>query len=123
MFKENNMNNTKMYPEVTVREITADELNKILAGNTPKEIDLGDEKTTAKFRSLLNTAKQKSQHIFLLTWEGSKIPRGAEILGKTIAWTQHGIVRDSNGGTIGAYERLEEFGGKSGKEQRMTVFI
>ncbi len=63
------------------------------------------------------------RRVFELTWEGNKIPRGAEILGKKITWTQHDMVTAEGGEMIGTYERIEEFGGSTGKSQKMHVYV
>ena len=65
----------------------------------------------------------EAKAIFLLEWEGNKIPRDAEINGKKVGWTQNGLVVGTNGEDIGTYERLVEFGGPSRKEQKMLVFV
>ncbi len=41
----------------------------------------------------------------------------------TIGWTQNGEVVSTDGGMIGVYDRLLEFGGKSRREQQMLVFV
>ena len=64
-----------------------------------------------------------ANELFLLEWEGNKIPRGASINGKEIAWTQNGVVVSADNQTVGVYERLVEFGGTSGNEQKMIVAI
>ena len=72
---------------------------------------------------LLRKIAERAKGIFLLEWEGNKIPRGAIVCDKRIAWTQHGLVTGESGKNIGTYERLVEFGGASGKEQKMLVFV
>jgi hypothetical protein len=113
------------YPKVTVLEIpglpsSANEGSKVdLGGRHSVEAALVEEKSNA----LLSAMKKTSQRVFELTWEGDKIPSGAVVAGKTIAWTQNGIVSASDGEMIGTYERLEEFAGTSGKTQRMRIFV
>lgn len=77
----------------------------------------------AKATDLLREIADRAKEVFLLEWEGNKIPRGAVINGNSISWTQHGIVTSAKGEMMGIYERLVEFGGISGKEQKMLVFI
>ncbi len=43
---------------------------------------------------------------FLIEWSGSRVPRGAIIKEQEIAWTQHGVVRSTEGKVIGYYERV-----------------
>lgn len=71
---------------------------------------------------LLQKIAGKAKDIFLLEWEGHKIPRGAILNGRSIGWTQHGMVTSDKGENMGTYERTVEFGGASGKEQKMLVF-
>ena len=75
-----------------------------------------------KIDSLRRCIRESQTRVFLLKWQGNKIPRGAQILGHTIAWTQHGIVRNKDGKQIGTYDRLVEFGGDSSREQWMLIF-
>lgn len=72
---------------------------------------------------LLRRMAERARHIFLLEWEGNKVPRGTVVDGKTIAWTQNGMVTSQSGDEIGVYERLVEFGGKTGRQQQMLVFV
>lgn len=71
----------------------------------------------------LQARAARSKHVFLLEWEGNKIPRGAVIKGHSIGWTQNGIVTSEQGQTIGVYERLIEFGGDGGRDQKILVFV
>jgi len=71
---------------------------------------------------LLRRLAEQAKDVFLLEWEGGKVPRGAVVNGKTIAWTQHGIVTSQKSKDIGTYERTVEFGGVGRKEQKMLVF-
>jgi hypothetical protein len=75
----------------------------------------------AAAQSLMGKLAEAADHHFLLTWEGSKIPRGASIDSTPIGWTQNGMVTGTNGQQLGYYERLEEFGGPSGNRQSMLV--
>lgn len=88
-----------------------------LGAQTPEQ-----EVIQAQATGLLRRIAERAKEIFLLEWEGNKIPRGAVICGKSITWTQHGRVISEGDEDIGTYERLVEFGGKSGKEQKMLVF-
>lgn len=67
--------------------------------------------------------RRLQRRVFELTWEGNKVPRGAEVLGHSIAWTQHGIVYTEGGKEIGSYTRITEFGGPTGKAHKMHVYM
>jgi hypothetical protein len=44
---------------------------------------------------------------WVMSWEGSKIPRGAKVGNIPIAWTQNSVVVDAEGTRLGHYERVE----------------
>ena len=88
-----------------------------------RPIDLGDEERSSQVNGLLSRMQQNSGRVFVVSWEGSKIPRGAEILGHRIGWTQHGVVTAEDGTRMGTYERTKEFAGASGKEQEIIVYL
>lgn len=68
--------------------------------------------TNRGVNNLLQRLRESSERVFLLTWAGgSRIPRGVQILGQTIQWTQNGIVSDTDGKDIGTYERIRDFEG------------
>jgi len=69
-------------------------------------------------RSLLGATKTNQ---FKMTWEGTKIPRGATINGIEIGWTQHGNVTGVGGEQLGQYERATEFGGATGEQHVMII--
>ena len=71
---------------------------------------------------VLRKTSERAKEIFLLEWEGDKVPCGAVINGRSIDWTQHGMVMSDHGEDMGVYERIVEFGGASRKEQKMLVF-
>jgi len=115
----------EMFPTVTVEELSADK-DKLVIKDT--EVELGSSNlqvvlAEAALNSTLKRIKNEATRVFLLTWQGGKIPRGADILGHKIEWTQHGIVRTDQGKDIGAYTRLVEFGGESGQEQQMVIYL
>ena len=107
------------YPVVTVMDVT----NASQVEEKGKELVLGDPKIDAIVNDLVADWRGSARKIFHLKWEGSKIPRGAMIEGSTIQWTQNGEVVSSDGKTIGTYQRLVEFGGASGNEQQMLIFV
>lgn len=59
-----------------------------------------------------NLARKLSsgKDVFLVEWEGGRIPHGAIIKDQEVTWTQHGIVytttKDGYGKEIGFYERI-----------------
>jgi hypothetical protein len=52
-------------------------------------------------QALIAGAAADCDNHFLLLWNGTKIPRGAEIDGVEIAWTQHGIITGKGGVRLG----------------------
>ena len=116
------------YPEVTVEEIT-EKRDKLVSTNAPKDVDLGGRHNfqaalaESHFDRLRQAIRQKEARVFLLTWQGNKVPRGVNLLGHIIAWTQHGMVTSKGGKTVGTYDRVVEFGGDTGKEQKMLVYL
>ena len=51
------------------------------------------------------------EEAYILTWTGNKIPRGVEIKGKKVVWTQNGVVTAEDSSVIGTYDRITEWGG------------
>jgi hypothetical protein len=110
---------TMKYPEVTITDVT----NTSQAGEKGKGVNLGDAKLDETTNGIIARWRKRAKKIFHLKWEGNKIPEGAIIEGTEIAWTQNGQVTGVDGKMIGTYDRLVEFGGASGKEQQMLVFV
>jgi hypothetical protein len=106
-------------PEVTITDVTA----KPQAEETGKRVNLGDVKLNETVNRMIAHCRESARKIFHLKWEGNKIPYGAVIEGTEIAWTQNGQVTGVGGKTIGTYDRLVEFGGATGKEQQMLIFV
>ena len=112
---------------VTVEEIT-DERESLLNTSSPKGTDLGGSHNVMaalreeQFRQLLSIRRRHETRLFLLTWEGTNIPRGAKILGYEIVWTQQGTVYATGNKPIGSYDRLVESRGVCGKQQ-MLVYV
>lgn len=110
------------YPSVTLTK-----LEQKSDGPIFPHVQLGG-KTVGEFNiqfalnDLLFRIAESATELFLLEWEGDKIPRGVSINGKSIGWTQNGMVNSDRGENIGTYERLVEFGGESGRQQKMIVF-
>jgi hypothetical protein len=75
-----------------------------------------------KALQLISSIAQRRTRVYLLQWNGSKIPRGFIIGDCPIVWTQHGIVIGHDHIKIGEYERLEEYGGTDGTRHLMMVF-
>lgn len=59
---------------------------------------------------------------FRLTWQGSKVPRGAAVGGALIGWTQNGQVLGKGGEMLGTYERIEEWSGPERDGHEMRVY-
>lgn len=112
-------------PDVNVVEIPP------IANETPigRGVDLGGQHNPVAgsredmVNQILSQFRSQSDRVFELTWEGNKVPRGAIILGREIAWTQHGRVVAEGGEMIGTYQRLIEFGGPDGVTQKMRVYV
>lgn len=117
----------KDFDEPGIRIINLKDQDNVLTNephiNLGDKSDLGVKDLETKVNALVTAHKNKAKYIFLLKWQGDKIPRGAEVAGHKIAWTQNGVVTDNTGKIIGTYERLVEFGGESGREQQMIVYI
>ncbi|MDO8594838.1 MAG: hypothetical protein Q7R93_05015 [bacterium] len=107
------------YPPVAIVDVTS----KPEAEKTGKGINLGDPELNEVANRMLLNRRSRARKVFHLKWEGSKIPRGAVIEGAEIAWTQNGEVAGVGGKRIGVYDRLIEFGGATGKEQQMLIFV
>lgn len=107
-------------PEVKITKLTFNQAQSMSMGTIKST--LGDTKLDSMLQIMINKRIHSSSEILLLEWEGNKIPRGAKIGNKEIAWTQHGIVTDKNGDDIGTYERIVEFGGVSKYQQVMLVY-
>ncbi len=95
-----------------------------------KELDVGEALAAMSSGTGVNSGMvglfmeksiERQEKQYLLTWKGNKVPRGAIVGGHEIAWTQYGMVRDSDGKVIGYYERLVEWGGKDQKDQTMLI--
>lgn len=61
--------------------------------------------------------------VFLLEWEGNRIPKGVVLGTRTIANTKEGCVLDAEGAEIGIYERVLDSGCESRMSQKMLVFL
>lgn len=120
----------ELYPDVFVGKLS-DEVRKALAdGKTVQAVTLGDAKNTfevkfqeAVLNELIGDLMKLSKDAYFLSWTGNKIPRGADVGGFKIGWTQNGQVLSEDGEMIGVYDRTQEWGGESGKEQQMFIFL
>src|ERR1700733_13293533 len=72
-------------------------------------------------RELIGGVAAKQPNHYLLSWTGTKVPRGASIDGIQIGWTQHGMVTGTEGEQWGYYERMMEFGGAEGRDQVIVI--
>ncbi len=105
---------------VEVRQLT--EANAHEFRVTGRGVNLGSTLLQSKLNSILDKIK-KGAEIFLVDWEGSKIPRGVLVRGYEIAWTQNGAVTEVGGARIGTYQRLVEFGGETRQHHQMLIYI
>lgn len=120
-----------IHPDVFVGELT-EEARKALADGRPvKGVRLGVDDTSnleiilteTMVEGLRRELMKVSDKAFMLIWEGNKVPRGAEVSGHKIGWTQNGQVLADTGKMIGVYDRIMEYGGDHGKTQQMIVFV
>jgi|GEM_PF-2216037 len=116
------------FPGGQISEITS-ERDLLLTTRSPSHIDLGAKQNLSglfpeiQFKVLRAVIREGQTKVFLLKWTGTKIPRGAKILGKEISWTHNGIVTAEGGDTIGTYDQVMESGGPSGKEHQMIIYV
>lgn len=61
--------------------------------------------------------------MYVVSWIGSKVPRGAVIDGHTVEYANGGFVRDTDGYLFARFVRLLEFGGKERNEHVLHVFV
>jgi hypothetical protein len=126
------------YPSIKVEELTDKNTKELVDKYTPRGINLGDVSRERMADALISKLRGKGGRRFLLRWTGDKVPTGASVLGNEIAWTQHGLVQAKRGEQpaniggnmflgktedIGTYDRLVEFGGESGNEQMLIVYL
>ena len=110
-----------MPQSVELREITAE--NAAVLAATAFGVSLGDKQRERQLNSVLGKIQQ-GKRVFLIDWEGSKVPRGVTIIDQVIGWTQNGMVASADGGGhIGTYIRLVEFGGGSGNHHQMLIYV
>lgn len=116
-----------MEPVIEVREITDEEVERFIQEYNPRGVNLGGTHSALiaeeNVNDLISRIRESGGRRFLLVWEGNKIPRGARVLGYEIGWTQNGQVRTTSGEDIGNYDRLVEFGGADGKQQKMLIYL
>lgn len=120
-----------LYPDVFVGKLREEDRQALTEGKPVMAVKLGDDVnvniqiklTEIAAEGLRAELMRQANDAFLLLWEGNKIPRGAEVNGYRIGWTQNGKVLSADGKMIGVYDRLLEYGGESKKEQQMLVFV
>lgn len=86
--------------------------------NAPVKVDTG---LPTDYRDLLQQLKDNQGSRLFLAWEGTKIPRGVELSGGKIGWTQNGVVTSTEGKQLGYYDRLEEWGGPNKDRHKMII--
>lgn len=118
-----------MNPVVEVLEITDEQVDQLEKEYNPRGVNLGGAYSTsavvveADVNDLIDRIRESGGRKFLLDWEGNKVPRGARVLDHEIGWTQNGKVLTTSGEDIGTYKRLVEFGGATGKQQKMLIYL
>ncbi len=117
-----------MNSEISIAEIRLSDQGQFIFPEDQHGVDLGGryDLRAALAEQLLNPLMQvlkgRAEHLYLLFWQGDKVPRGAIIEGQEIAWTQNGMVTSSEGKTIGYYDRIVEYGGESRRDQQMLMY-
>ena len=115
-------------PLVRVEEITPDR-NKIVGADQPTIPDLGGlwsldaALAECNMGKITSWVRQRQKRVLELSWTGIRTPRGAEVLGVRIGWTQHGKVLDETGEVLGSYERIEDCAGPANDQKRMHVYM
>ena len=126
---EGGENRGEQFPTVSVQEVTDEQISDLTQGGKPKGGNLGGAHSESarvaetNVNNLMSQIRKSDGRRFILSWEGNKVPRGARVLDHEIAWTQNGQVLTTDGKDIGTYDRLVEFGGTTGKEQKMVVYL
>lgn len=111
-----------------VREISSEEVDRLREQYGTWKPDLGNRSTQSaplletRLDELQDKEKERAGKTYLVEWSGGKSPRGAQINGIAIGWTQNGFVTGTAGEQIGTYERLVESGGDSRQEQKIIIF-
>lgn len=119
------------YPDVFVGKLKAEDRQALALGKPVKGVKLGAEHTgNLEFQLTESLAQglhrelmKASDDAYILMWDGNKVPRGTQLAGHTVGWTQNGQVLSDKGEMIGVYDRILEYGGETGKEQQMIVFL
>lgn len=107
---------------IAVQEVTGT-LAAILAQTSPA-VDIGNGQEELLRKGILEGIQRRMRmkagcRSFILSWQGDRSPRGAQVLGREIGWAQHGCARDVDGEIIGTYDWLSD----ERDDRRMLVFI
>lgn len=111
-------------PPVRVEPVTVQE-GKVLIGNMPHDMQGGADLphlVALDVEAWLQTPGRSAYH---LTWEGSKIPREAEIAGRRVQNASNGYIAADPWGDelIGTYARIEREDRNHPKQQEMIVYV
>jgi hypothetical protein len=133
---------------VKLTEVTKD-ANSLICTRNPKEVILGNVLTEIQYNMLLAEIREQGGQVFILDWDGDKVPDNVVILSYKIVWTQNaqvtaekivpsktrkkpGIMIGGNMNSliladnpliIGKYVRLEEWGGKKQQHHKMVIYL
>lgn len=110
-------------PPVEVTEILESNVSELVEKHSPRGVNLGNRAQESTLNEVISKTRKQGGRRFLLAWTGNKVPYGARVLQHLVAWTQNGMVSSQEKRCIGSYDRLIEFGGDSGKEQLMIVYL
>lgn len=88
---------------VVVEEITAT-ADRLITTAKPHGINLGNASIEKRVGDIIQKMRQRGR-VFLVNWDGDKIPEGAQVGEFIITWTQHGVV---SGMTVDEFRILKE---------------
>ena len=86
-----------------------------------KHADLKTARIEVAMEKILGFQRRQATDVFLLEWDGGRVPSGAEIKGKKIGYTRDGAVTATDGSLIGTYERIIDSGGENHRQQVMLI--
>ena len=114
------------YPDVFVGQLKAEDRAALAQGKPVKGVKLGAEHTgnlefkltEALAQDLHGELMKAVDDAYILMWDGNKVPRGAQLAGHTIGWTQNGQVLSDQGKMLGVYDRILEYGTSPAKNSK-----
>ncbi len=74
-------------------------------------------------RGLIDQLRVSGWRFFFLRWHGDRVPHGAVLEGRTVAFAGNGQVDDHNHLHIGTYVRIVDPENETSDEHAMLVFL